>query len=62
MKPYIDFNTERRKESTNESDQNHFNLMNNGVYGKTMENVKKRIKIRIVKNRQNFIKYASIST
>ena len=51
MKPYIDFNTERRKESTNESDKNHFNLMNNSVYGKTMENMRKRIKIRIVKNK-----------
>ena len=57
MKPYIDFNTERRKEATNEADKNHFNLLNNAVYGKTMENMRKRIKIRVVKNSQDFIKY-----
>ena len=47
MNPYIDFNTERRKESTNE---------------KTMENTRKRIKIRTVKNSQGFIKYTSRPT
>ena len=31
MKPYIDFNTERKKEATNESGKNHFKLMNNTV-------------------------------
>ena len=31
MKPYIDFNTERRKEATNEADKNLFKLLNNGV-------------------------------
>ena len=50
MKPYIDFNTERRKEATNEADKNHFKLLNNAVYGKTMENMRKIIKIRVVKN------------
>ena len=50
MKPYIDFNTERRKEATDEADKSHFKLLNNAVYGKTMENMRKRIKIRVVKN------------
>ena len=35
MKPCIDFNTERRKEATNEADKNHFKLLNNAVYSKT---------------------------
>ena len=50
MKPYIDFHTERRKEATNEADKNHFKLLNNAVYGKTMDNMRKRIKVRTVKN------------
>ena len=33
--------------------------MNNTVYGKTMGNLKKRIKIRVTKNSQDFIKYTS---
>ena len=33
--------------------------MNNSVYGKNMENLRQRIKIRVVKNSQDFIKYTS---
>ena len=62
MKPYINFNTERRKEATNEADKNHFKLLNNAVYGKTMENMRQRIKIRVVKNSQDFVKYTSRPT
>ena len=62
MKPYIDFNTQKRKEATNEADKNLFKLLNNAVYGKTMENMRKRIKIRIIKNEKDFIKYASRPT
>ena len=49
IKPYIDFKTQKRKEATNDVDQNLFKLLNNAVYGETMENLRKRIKVRIVK-------------
>ena len=37
MKPYIAFNTQKRKEATNEADKNLFKLLSNAVYGKTKE-------------------------
>ena len=59
MKPYIDFNAQKRKEATNEANKNLFKLLNDVVYGKTM---RKKIKIRIVKNSQDLIKYTSRPT
>ena len=44
MKPYIDFNTQKRKEATNEADKNLFKLLNTAVYGKIMENMRKESK------------------
>ena len=58
MKPYIGFNTERKKNSTNKADKNLFKLLNNALYGKTMENMRKRMKIRITKTPKDFLKYA----
>ena len=62
MKPFINFNIHRRKEATNEADKTLFKLLNNVVYGKTMETIRKIIKIRIIKNRKDFIKYTSRPT
>ena len=62
VKFYIDFKTQKRKEATNEADKNLFKLLNNAVYGKTMENMRKRIKIRITTNEKDFLKYASRPT
>ena len=59
MKHYIDFNTEKRKEATNDPDKNLFKLLNNAVYGKTTENLRKRIKIRILKNETDVVKHIS---
>ena len=62
MKPCIDFNTEKRKEATNEADKNLFKLFNNAVYGKTMENLRKRMKVRVTTTKKEFLKYASRPT
>ena len=53
MRPYIDFNTQKRTISNNEADQNFFKLMNNAVYGKTMKNLRMKIKIKVVKTLLN---------
>ena len=42
--------------------KNLFKLLNNVVYGKTMENMRKRMKIRITKTPKDFLKYASRRT
>ena len=62
MKPYIDFNTEKRKEATNKADKNHFKLLNNAGYGKAMDNLRKRIQISIIKKAKDLIKYTSRPT
>ena len=62
MKKYIDFNTEKRKNATNDFENHFFKIIINSAYGKTMENLRKRINIRLVNNEKDFLKYTSRPT
>ena len=61
-KNYIDFNTERITKTTNKFEKNFFKLMINSVYGKTMENLRKRISVKLVNNEKDYLKHVSKPT
>ena len=59
LKPYIDLNTELLTKATDNFEKSFFKMMNNSVFGKTMENIRNRVNIELVSSEAEARKFIS---
>ena len=56
LKSYTDFNTKKRRLSIDEFNKGLYKLMNNCIYGKSIENIKKRINATLANDKRGYFK------
>ena len=58
LKDYINYNSQKRAQTTNDFDKSFYKLKNNALFGKTMEDVRKRINYKLITDEVKFEKLA----
>ena len=56
LKKYVDFNTKKRQERSDEFNKNLDKLLNNFIYGKSIENIRKRINVKLINDKNTYQK------
>ena len=59
LKNYVSFNTDQRENATNSFEKYFFKLMNNSVFGKTIENIGERIIVELINNSKHYVRCVS---
>ena len=59
---YIDFNTQKRTAAESSFEKDFFKLMNNSVFEKTIENLRKCVNVTLINDQEKLLKHASKST
>ena len=59
---YIAFNTQKRSQAKNAFEKDFFKLLNNSVFGKTMENLRKRVNVSLTHDEKVLEKHAARAT
>ena len=55
LKKYVDFNTKKRQESTDEFNKSLYKLLNSSIYGKGIENQRKRMNVKLINDKKNLL-------
>ena len=59
LKKFVDFNTDKRKNASNNFVRDFFKLLSNSVFGKTMEKLRERICVELINNAKDYVRCVS---